>query len=81
MRFAVARWFEGRDELWATIIKRVRFVHSNTAGSDTSDRSVLTDKGTDGVFKCWCIATNNRPLKKPGFLLHFMKARFIKSTL
>jgi len=69
MRFAVARWFEGRDELWATIIKRVRFVHSNTAGSDTSDRSVLTDRGTDKVFKCWRIVTNNRPLKKTGFCL------------
>ena len=64
MRFAVARWFEGRDELWATIIKRVRFVHSNTAGSDTSDRSVLTDRETDKVFKYWHIVTDNRPLER-----------------
>lgn len=64
MRFAVARWFEGRDELWATIIKRVRFVHSNTAGSDTSDRSVLTDRETDKVFKYWRIVTDNKPLEK-----------------
>jgi hypothetical protein len=72
MRFAVARWFEGRDELWATIIKRVRFVHSNTAGSDTSDRTVLTDRETGRVFKCWCIATNNKALARPGFVLEFM---------
>jgi hypothetical protein len=64
MRFAVARWFEGRDELWATITKRVRFVHSNRAGSDTSDRSVLTDRETDKVFKYWRIVTDNKPLEK-----------------